>query len=78
MDRIGGLSRIFKHSLFENMKKLKEGSFGENNFEKVSQFRKNKGGLWDFSTFILSQNIQEIEGVSLGNFLSKKSHNAKK
>ena len=84
----GGSSRfVNSHSVFENIKKLK-GPFGD--FEKFSKkmrisnslmLPKNlKETLWDFSTFVLLQNIKKIEGRTLWvhERFREKSHKAEK
>ena len=71
----------FKHPICCKIsKKLKGGPFGEKKIlEKSLTMPKNwkGGGLWGFSTSILTQNSKKIEG---GKFLfsEKKSHSAEK
>ena len=66
--------RFFIHSV-ANYQKSEGRPFGENKmFEKILLMSKKlkEGTLWDFSTSVLSENSNKIEGETLGNFLTKK------
>ena len=51
---------------------MEGGTLVEKNRNKVSMPKKLKGGLWHFSTSILSQNIKKIERGPLGIVFSRK------
>ena len=51
------------------------GPFYEKKLKKAPQCQKG-GTLWDFSTFILSENIKKLKGDPLVIFFQKKSYRA--
>ena len=72
----GGPFEVYQHPFCRKTKKLKT-YFRE----KILQCRKKLkgGGLWYFSTSILSQNIEKMQGDPLGKlFFRKKSRSAEK